>query len=263
MPLTAGGEKVRMETEEWYIRFKDANGKWQREKGYTDKAATEKLMVEIQQRVDRKASGVADPFEEHHRRPLSEHLEEFEQGLAAKENTPEHVDWVIRKVRKIIEDCGFTLISDIQASRVKVHLKELREDGLGPTTANHYLGSVKHFTRWLVGDRRTGDDRLAHLSMLNTETDRRHDRRAREPSQFSQLIESATTGPPIETIPGADRAMMYVLSAWTGFRRKELASLTLRSFDLDAQTPSVRVDAAYTKNSRLPRSRCTRPLWRV
>ena len=45
-------------------------------------------------------------------------------------------------------------------------------------TSNHYLKAAKQFTRWLVRDRRTPSDPLAHLSRLNVRTDRRHDRRA-------------------------------------------------------------------------------------
>jgi len=112
------------------------------------------------------------------------------------------------------------------------------------------LRSIKQFTRWLVRDRRTSDDRLAHLSKLNVQTDRRHDRRALTDVEFPKLVNSAMTGPVVEAVSGPDRAMMYVLSCWTGYRRKELASLTSRSFDLDSDTPSVRVQAAYSKNGR-------------
>ena len=50
--------------------------------------------------------------------------------------------------------------------------------GRSVQTRNHYLKSAKSFTRWLVRDRRTSMDPLAHLSRLNVNTDRRHDRRA-------------------------------------------------------------------------------------
>jgi hypothetical protein len=63
-------------------------------------------------------------------------------------------------------------------------------------------------------------------------------------------LSCAAAGPPVEGIPGPDRAVLYILSAWTGFRRKELSSLTAASFDLAADPPSVRVEAAYAKNRR-------------
>ena len=34
------------------------------------------------------------------------------------------------------------------------------------------------------------------------------------PDEFARLIEAAEAGPLIESIPGTDRAVMYVLSAW-------------------------------------------------
>jgi len=49
---------------------------------------------------------------------------------------------------------------------------------------------------------------------------------------------------------GHDRAMVYRLAAFTGLRAQELASLTARSFDLQADPPTVCVDACYSKHRR-------------
>jgi hypothetical protein len=57
------------------------------------------------------------------------------------------------------------------------------------------------------------------------------------------------SGPPIVCIPGVDRAMMYVLSAWTGYRKKEIGSLTMRSLRLDDDPPTATVAAAYSKSA--------------
>jgi len=43
---------------------------------------------------------------------------------------------------------------------------------------------------------------------------------------------------------------MYVLSAWTGYRKKEIGSLTLRSLRLDDDPPTAVVQAAYSKRKR-------------
>jgi len=249
-PLTKDGKKCRVATDEWYVRYKDEHGEWQRKKAYTDKTASETLMVETQKQVDRKLSGHADPFEEHHKRPLAEHLADFKASLEAKNIAPKHCRDVASRVQKIIDGCKFQRIGDIQASRVQTFLHDLRVEGRSLQTLNHHLGSIKHFTRWLITDRRTGDDRLAHLARFNTETDRRHDRRAMGQDEFARLVAAAETGKTIEGVSGPDRAMMYVLAAWTGFRRKELNSLTRRSFDLDDDTPTVRVLAAYAKGKR-------------
>ncbi len=128
---------------------------------------------------------------------------------------------------------------------------ETRERPLSVQTSNHYLESVKRFTAWLVSDGRTGSDALAELAELDVTEDKiQHPRRAISADDFEKLVRAAAASSPVESIAGPDRAMLYILAAWTGFRRKELSSLTRRSFDLDAQTPTVRVNAAYAKNKR-------------
>ena len=44
--------------------------------------------------------------------------------------------------------------------------------------------------------------------------------------------------------------MLYVLAAWTGYRRQELASLTRSSFKLNTTPAKVTVTAAYSKRRR-------------
>ena len=44
--------------------------------------------------------------------------------------------------------------------------------------------------------------------------------------------------------------MLYILAAWTGLRRGEIGSLTLRNFNLDGNPPTVTVEASYSKHRR-------------
>ena len=126
----------------------------------------------------------------------------------------------------------------------------LRHEGLSAQTHNHYLKAAKQFTRWLVRDRRTPFDSLIHISRLNVQVDRRHDRRPLSEEEFRRLVEAAHSGERIERIPGPDRAMIYVLAAWTGFRKGEIGSLTLRSFHLDNDPPTATVEACFSKHRR-------------
>src|SRR5262249_5107210 len=80
--------------------------------------------------------------------------------------------------------------------------------------------------------------------------DVRRKRRALEAEEFSRLVAAADAGPRVQGISGPDRAMLYVLAAWTGYRRRELASVTLRSLDLEGSPATVRVEAAYSKRRR-------------
>lgn len=249
-PLTKKGDRCTIETAEWWVRYKNADGEWAKHKGYTDKAATTALAAKLEARAVQRREGLPDQFEEHTRRPISRHVDDFARRLDSKNNSEKHCVETEAKVRRIISGCKVGTIRDISASQVEDFLRQLRQGGMAVQTSNHYLRVIKTFSRWLKRDRRAADDPLFHLSMLNTSVDRRHDRRPLSDDEFAKLIHAAETGPVVETIPGPDRAMMYVLAAWTGYRRRELSSLTLRSFNLDGPTPSVRVTAAYTKNKR-------------
>ena len=81
-------------------------------------------------------------------------------------------------------------------------------------------------------------------------TDRRHDRRALSVEELRRLIQAAQDGPVRFGISGAERAIVYRLAVESGLRANELRSLTCGSFDLDADEPSVTVEAAYSKRRR-------------
>ena len=54
----------------------------------------------------------------------------------------------------------------------------------------------------------------------------------------------------IEGMTGEQRARAYLFSYLTGLRRSEMASLTPRSFDFEANPPTVTVSAKYSKHRR-------------
>ena len=101
-----------------------------------------------------------------------------------------------------------------------------------------------------MNDGRVPSNPVAHVQSLNSDPDARWQRRPLSGEQFAALIESATNGPTIQCVGGPDRAMLYVLAAWTGYRRNELASLTLRSFDFQSNSPTVACRAGYSKRRR-------------
>jgi integrase len=133
---------------------------------------------------------------------------------------------------------------DVQA------LLAARSRGVGAETSNHYLQSVKALTRWMVRNRRLPTDPLSHLSALNTDTDRRHERRAAAPGDFGRFLDAAAAGVPFRGLDGTARVVLYCVAVRTGLRASELASLTPGSLDLAARVPTATVEAAYSKHRR-------------
>ena len=244
----ATGRKVKTKSKKWWAQYKDAYGRLKRKPLAIDKTSAQAMLNQILLRVDREKAGLVDPTEEQRKRLLTEHFKEFESYLRNKGVGEKHVSENLSKLRKMAAARKWHLIGDISASSALEFLGQLRRDGLSVQTYNNYLTAVKQFTRWLVRDRRSPIDPLIHLSRMNVRIDRRHDRRALTEEEFSRLIEATRGGKRIEGISGTDRAMMYVLAAWTGFRKGEIGSLTLRSFRLDDDPPTATVAASYSKH---------------
>jgi integrase len=125
-----------------------------------------------------------------------------------------------------------------------------RRRGAGVKTRNHYLVATKAFTRWLIKDGRAPNDPLVSLGCQNPARDVRRARRALTAEQFQRFIEATAAAKSFRGLSGPDRLVLYTLASQTGFRAKELASLTPASFALDACPPTVTVEAAYSKRRR-------------
>jgi len=244
------GKRVKTKSKKWWGRYRDENGVERRVPLATDKAAAQAMLSEAVKKAERQGAGLIDPSDDQRKRPLCEHLAEFKRYLKNKGVTPKQVHTASAQFHCIINDRKWKMVGDITASGALEFLGGLRDAGKSAQTYNHYLKSAKQFTRWLVRDGRALVDPLAHVSKLNVSMDRRHDRRALTTEEFSLLVDAAHHGKVIECIPGPDRAMMYVLAAWTGFRKGEIGSLSLRSFQLDSEPATATVAACYSKRKR-------------
>ena len=281
-----------------------------------NKTAAEQLLNELSRKAELAKAGIVDPFERHHKRPLLQHLGDFEAALLAKGDTPKQARQVASRARRVLTDCKMVFMGDLSASRVMEYLTGLREtrralpqldlgkeaytkaelaaalgirphnltslvrrhalpaigqgkarrflretaeclrerlsQGSSVQTTNFYLQAVKQFCRWLVKDRRTADNPLAHLSGGNVRMDRRHDRRELTEGELRRLLTATKASErTFRGLTGSHRFHLYAAACGTGFRASALASLTPESFDLDAETPTVTLPARLNKNRRL------------
>jgi len=244
------GRKITKKSRKWWIKYRDATGVIRRVPGCTDKAATLQMAAKLEREAELKRAGVNDPYETHRKRPLSEHLNAYERFLKARGTSSQHVFQVISRAKKVIRSGQFTFHADVSPSKVQEYLATIKLEGRSPQTVNFYLQAIRQFLNWMVRDRRVPDNPLRILSPLNVRKDRRHDRRAIGEEEFTRLVQAADGGKSVEGVDGPTRGMLYLFSAFTGLRRKELASLTPRSLNLKGEPPTVTVAAAYSKNGR-------------
>ena len=145
---------------------------------------------------------------------------------------------------------------------VNTYLAELRvtgksitkDKGASYSTSNGYLTALNAFLNWLVLHNRMAENPLLRggqsiIEKLNPEEDRRYVRRALKLEEFYKLLESAAKGPPIQTISGTDRRVLYLLAAYTGYRRWEVGSVLPSNFDL-GDTPKLTVEIGNSKRRK-------------
>jgi len=241
----------------YYITYHVRPGQRRTVKGSKDRAATEALARKLESDAMLRANGVIDPkadqYAKAETKPLmveddeenvtGGHLADFYDALMAKGVTKGRADLVRTRVAKVLRLTKAEHISELAPSAVQVAIDTIRKEGLSLQTCNDTLRAVKQFGRWLWRDGRTREHTLAHLTGYNVALDRRHDRRALTDEELARLIQTAEEGDAVLGMPGPERAMLYRLTVGTGFRAGELRSLTPESFELDAEPPTVTVEA--------------------
>ena len=265
------GKTVVKQSEKYYTRLTNADGIKRTIPLYRDKIASEQKAARLQKEIEQAAEGVIDKYRAHRKRPLSEHIVDFEKSLLAKGVTGKHASLVRSRVEKVFAECKAVFWGDMRASIIqttisglrkyvktveteiingkKVKTAKLKDIGdISAQTYNFYLTAVKQFCRWMVQDQRAGESPVEHLKTINVRADRRHDRRSLEPDEVRSLLEATETAPERFGMTGHERALLYLLAVETGLRASELKSLTASSFDFGKN--SVTVLAAYSKNRR-------------
>ncbi len=243
----------------YYITYHVRPGQRRTVKGSKDRAATEALARKLESDAMLRANGIIDAkaetkplmVEDEEGKVVGGHVGEFYDSLLAKGTTAKHAHMVRQRAAEVLTLSKAKHLSDITPSAIQEAIASLRDDRhLSLQSCNHYLRAIKQFSRWLWRDGRIREDVLVHLKGYNVQLDRRHDRRALTDEELVRLIDAAEAGRKVLGMPGPERAMLYRLAVGTGFRAGELRSLTPESFDLDAEPPTVTVEAGYSKHRR-------------
>ncbi len=266
-------------TSKWYVEFRDHHDTVRRVPAFTSKSASTQFGINIDRLVGyhKATGGGVDPSLESwlaglprtvaeklvsiglvpreraaQATPLADHVADYRASLAAKGGTAKHVRLVTGRLQKVLKGGRFTFWSDITASAVQRYLAGLQEGDkpLSNQTVNYYLAATKAFCNWMVKDRRATASPVGHLASLNTNVDRRHDRRALSAEEIRVLLSHVESAPIQSDVSGPDRAMLYRVALETGLRAGELRSLRVRSFDLHSDPPTVTVEASYSKHRR-------------
>ena len=181
-------------------------------------------------------------------RPLSEHLDTWRDSILADGRAKDHADLVRSRAAKVVAGVGAVRFADIDELDVQGWISA---NTGSVQTRNHYTRAIKQFGAWMVRMRRASVSPVAGLEIISAEADRKHVRRALSVGELQRLLQAAHTGPARGRATGPMRATLYWLASETRLRAADLRSLTRSSFDLDANPPTVTVQAGYSNRRRL------------
>ncbi len=268
----------------YVILYFDENGDRRKKVGTTDKAVTERIARDIENRVALRREGIIDPREEAYAKhavlPLIDHLNAWIESLRSKGVTPQHQKLHSSRAMRVVALFLGANLADIEPKKpatkngvakanaelrkwvtsarlpeltvenVQKSLSRLIAEGRSLQTANHHRNAIKSFAKWLYDTHRIREPILRGVAGYNAKADPRHDRRTLSVDELRRLIEAAQAGAPFKSMTGPMRALCYRLAVASGLRYSEIGSIRPESFDWESSPASVTVKAAYAKNGQ-------------
>jgi integrase len=266
------------------IEYTDENGRRRKATGTTDKAVSERITNDLENKVALRKAGIVDPraeaYAKHAAVALADHLDAWVNSLRSRGATAQHVKQHSSRARRVvalfkgarlvdIEPAkaatktgvakanaelrtwvSSARIADLTPENVQRSLALLIKEGRSLQTANHHRNAIKSFGKWLYETHRIREPILRGVAGYNVTEDPRHERRTLSVDELRQLIEAARTGKQYKNMTGPMRALCYRLAINSGLRYSEIGSIFPESFDWDSRPASVTVRAAYANNGK-------------
>ena len=227
------------------ILYVGETGRRRKKAGATDKAVTERIARDIENKIALRREGVVDPaaegYRDHEVRRLSDHIAAWQADLVAKGNNPKHAEHASNRVRRLVtvilgatpaahdprrlapsnrRDMTPKLVNAIASARLSTLTREKVQDaiaqfqaaGTSLQTCNHYRAATRAFSTWAWKNGRTREDLLRGVTGFNAKEDPRHDRRTIALDELRQLIDTASRGPKVLGMSGPARSLCYRLA---------------------------------------------------
>src|SRR5262245_35737516 len=126
-PVTAGkggGDRIVTESPYYVAKYRDGGGVVQVvATGCRDETAARRVLADLERRAELIRSGVVKPAEaavgEHQATPLAAHVADYLSHLEAGEVSAKHLYEVRRRLGRLVTDCGFGRLADLEPAPVE------------------------------------------------------------------------------------------------------------------------------------------------
>lgn len=192
---------------------------------------------------------------------LSYLLNAFERHLATEDMSLKQRRAVIGHVHTAIDGLKIRTLADF-GNDCQQRLKEFLATATYQTTAtlprtksysactrNKILAAFRRFVLFLIKNKQCQiTDPTEGIRQRSEKNDRRKVRRHLTPAEEQQLLAAANSGKSIHRRTGYERWMLYKIALGTGFRKAEIASLTVESLRFATNKPTIFLESIHSKN---------------
>lgn len=204
-PLTAAGDRIRVETAKWYARYRDGSGIVRTiPTGCRDERAARGVLHDLEGRAERVRGKLLTPTEaaaiDFQSTPLAEHFDDYLASLEANGASAIHLSYTRRYLDRLAAECGFGRLSDLDRSALERWLTARARQGIAAKTRNIYRGALVAFCNWCLESARLTANPFAVVAVANVEADRRRVRRAMTEAELTRLLASARERPLLEAL---------------------------------------------------------------
>jgi integrase len=261
--------------------FKDQHGKTRTiSTGTDDQRVAESLAQKIEEDADRVRVGMAPkhleitgpylrlvPLAGKAVRSWEEAQDKYLGELRRQARSATHPRDVGQILGKVRQWTGWQSLGEVSADRMSAYLRWLASEGWprgkkekpagrSPRTQNHHLKKARAFLAWCVDQGWLSQNPLARVKLVRVGPGgRRHLRRALNTEELAQLHRQADQWAASDAHYGGQRALVYRVAAFSGFRRSELLRLLKEDCTPTGERPRWHVSGERTKNgqpARLP-----------
>lgn len=228
----------------WSIDYTDEHGMTRRKPGYRDKKATEELARKLHLDAERKRMGLPVESDAPGPKAFTAAHQAYLDDLERQGRAKSHRDNCRKMIKRVADELGWRMLSDIQAPAMRQFLAGVIRDGRTPRTHNAYLGLTTTWLSWCVRQGWIASNPLAGLEKARDSGDE-------ERGQLRRPFTEAEITALLSCEACQRRRAVYTVAAFTGFRRSTLARLRRRHLDItDPDRPLWRLPRTILKNRR-------------
>jgi integrase len=195
-----GSIRIVVEAGTYTAKYRDGEGiVCEVSTGCRDEDAARSVLAQLERRKELVKAGVItaaeDRIADHQSELLSGHIDDYLQSLRARDVSVGYWKETKRLINRIVTDCDFKRIGDIDATTMERWLVARKAEGMSARTRNSHVQAVAGFCSWAMDNQRLASNPLSRIGKADEMSDKRRQRRSLTESELLQLLEMAQWRP--------------------------------------------------------------------